>query len=307
MPTAHIEIFGLKGEAVFDSDAKTSVTSLNLKKILTKNGSIFQDVRADICLADGSVTTSKVMSTICDVTIGNRIRKIRLIYLPNATKNRTLLGADFLEQAGIVLNMAQRCWYFEDDPKTRHLFTNPLEIGVFAMDVNGEEISPCSRAVKEVSAFIKFIEEQKIISPLPGVSVTPPHSNNFPSGVATCDDVFMRPRTPPHESDNNYSPHSVQAIFEDALPVGQRTPSEASKLFAPPAKSRKTQQDEYCDAMFMPLYSLDIHMLKDSDGIDLTHAQRNEMDKLLVSNNDIFGESNAATPFAVHRIHTEEH
>ncbi|KAI8118989.1 hypothetical protein CVS40_9414 [Lucilia cuprina] len=140
LPTTCVEFFGLKGEAVFDCGAKTSVTSLEVMEILLANKCTFQDVCAEITLADGSITTGKVMSTTCDVIIGNRLCKIGLIYLPNATINRTLLGADFLEQAGIVLNMAQKYWYFEDQPKQKFSFTNLMEIEVCAMQL-GEETS----------------------------------------------------------------------------------------------------------------------------------------------------------------------
>ncbi|KAI8125535.1 hypothetical protein CVS40_4373 [Lucilia cuprina] len=150
LPTTQVEFFGLKGEAIFDSGAKTSVASLELKRILTANKCVFQDVRAEITLADGSVSTGRVMSTICNIIIGNRLRKIRLIYLPNATENRTLIGADFMEQAGIVLNMAQKYWYFEDQPRQKFSFANLLETNICSLQIR-DETSPCTKAVKEMS------------------------------------------------------------------------------------------------------------------------------------------------------------
>lgn len=38
--------------------------------------------------------------------------------MSNAKNNRTLLGIDFLEQAGIVMDLAQRTWHFKDNPNT---------------------------------------------------------------------------------------------------------------------------------------------------------------------------------------------
>ena len=46
--------------------AKTSVASLELKEIFTENKCVFQEVRAEVTLADGSVTIGKALSTNCD-------------------------------------------------------------------------------------------------------------------------------------------------------------------------------------------------------------------------------------------------
>lgn len=339
LPTTTIGICGLSGEAVFDSGAKTSIASRNLKTILTRNGCVFQDVTADVVLADGSITTGTVMSTICEIRIGNRIRKIRFIYLPKSKNNRTLLGMDFLDQAGIVLNIPQRYWHFDDEPKTRFNFTNPLEMALHTLDISGHEDSPCTKMVNEVSSFVKFMEGDHIVSPIPPTpemstlrhngDVYSPHSiqevfagslpvgsktpeqrstlfaSPLPVGKSSEDVALMKPSTSKQTID--YSPHSVQSIFKDALPSGQMTPRETSTLFAPPAKCRRTEQDEYLDSVFLPIFSIDIKVLKDSDGVGLNELQRTQLDKLLMSNDDIFTEPLDATPYAVHRIHTQDH
>ena len=71
LPTAHVEFFGVKGEVIFDSGAKTSVASPELKEIFTENKCVFQEVRAEVTLANGSVATGKMLSSICDIVIGN--------------------------------------------------------------------------------------------------------------------------------------------------------------------------------------------------------------------------------------------
>ena len=47
--------------------------------------------------------------------------------------------------------------------------------------------------------------------------------------------------------------------------------------------------------------------IRESDGIGLTEPQRVELEKLLISNDDIFKEPTDVTPFAIHRIRTKEH
>ena len=172
LPTVHIKLFGLQGEACFDTGAKTSIASSNLRKILTSHGAIFQEVKADVTLADGRICAKTVMSTTVDVKIGGRTTKIHFIALPNAADNRTLIGTDFMEQNGIILNMAQRFWYFIDDPKTTFDFTAPITVK-YPMDITGEHVEktchvlPCSGAQLEVSKFLTFIKD-KDVSPLPG-------------------------------------------------------------------------------------------------------------------------------------------
>lgn len=55
---------------------------------------------------------------------------IQFVILPNVEDNRTLLGADFLEQAVIVLNMGQGYWYFENDPSTHLNFPETLPLNL---------------------------------------------------------------------------------------------------------------------------------------------------------------------------------
>lgn len=42
------------------------------------------------------------------ISLGGRENKIKMIALPDALENKTLLGIDFLETAMIVLNTPQR-------------------------------------------------------------------------------------------------------------------------------------------------------------------------------------------------------
>ena len=55
------------------------------------------------------------------------------------------------------------------------------------------------------------------------------------------------------------------------------------------------------------LFSLDIKRLEESDGVGLTIKQRLELDNLLIERETIFDESTSATPYAIHRIRTDDH
>ena len=118
VPTVGINISGLKGTAYFDTAARTSVAGYTLFQKLKEKKAEFQKVVAEIVLADGVAKKEVVYSTIADIIIGGRFKRIRMICLPNAKGNRTLIGIDFLEQAGIVLDLAQRIWHFKDNPNS---------------------------------------------------------------------------------------------------------------------------------------------------------------------------------------------
>lgn len=47
-------------------------------------------------------------------------------------------------------------------------------------------------------------------------------------------------------------------------------------------------------------------MLKENFGDSLDEQQKQELDNILISNEDIFSEPTSTTPFAVHRIHTKD-
>ena len=65
-------------------------------------------------LADGRTSCDLIFSTEVPLIIGKRLKLIKFICLPNARGNRTLLDIDFLEENGIVLDLAQKTWFFKD-------------------------------------------------------------------------------------------------------------------------------------------------------------------------------------------------
>lgn len=117
VPTVDINVNGLNGEAYLDTAARTSIAGYHLFQKLVEMKEEFQKVYAEITLADGIVRKELVCSTVVKIIIGKRLKRIRFICLPNARNNRTLLGIDFLEQAGMVMDLAQKTWYFKDAPK----------------------------------------------------------------------------------------------------------------------------------------------------------------------------------------------
>lgn len=116
VPVVKLQINGLNGMAYLDTCARTSVASASLYQHLVRQGCTFRDVLVDLTLADGISKITKVMVTDVQIKLQGKFITTSMVTLPDATDNRTLLGIDFLEKAGIIINAPQQAWYFIHNP-----------------------------------------------------------------------------------------------------------------------------------------------------------------------------------------------
>ncbi|GFS38188.1 uncharacterized protein NPIL_545461 [Nephila pilipes] len=75
-----------------------------------------------ILLADGQRSTEDVLITTVTLEIEGWKFYQELIALPNAKRNRTLLGIDFLKKSGIMLDLRNQQWFFADMPQKQFAF-----------------------------------------------------------------------------------------------------------------------------------------------------------------------------------------
>lgn len=115
-PVIPLTIKGNRGCGFLDTGAKTSVASSSLYNILRTAGEEFTSQRMQITLADGFPRHQVVLTCRTMVQVADRKFLTNFIVLPDSKDNRTLLGIDFLENAGIVINAPQRTWCFVDQP-----------------------------------------------------------------------------------------------------------------------------------------------------------------------------------------------
>ncbi|XP_036340634.1 uncharacterized protein LOC118750003 [Rhagoletis pomonella] len=114
--------------------------------------------------------------------------------------------------------------------------------------VTGNMQSPGTKAKSEYSNFIRYVEKynsNSVVADAPEI----------------CPEINFGPSVKNKRShSNDYSPHSVQKIFRSSLPVGERTPENSSRLFAPPmrTKSGNIDYENFCDDNFFPLYSFEV-------------------------------------------------
>ncbi|GBN05519.1 hypothetical protein AVEN_37007-1 [Araneus ventricosus] len=75
-----------------------------------------------ISLADGQRSMEDVLITTVTLEIEGRKFDQELIALPNAKRNRTLLGTDFLKKSRIMLDLKNQQWFFNDMPRNELAF-----------------------------------------------------------------------------------------------------------------------------------------------------------------------------------------
>lgn len=112
-----LEVNGISGRAYVDTCARVSVASTELYQNLKERGQTFNEETATITLADGVSRLQRVLTFEAEVTLCGRRFKTPFIVLLQSKENRTLLGIDFLQRAGIILNIAQFTWSYIQRPQ----------------------------------------------------------------------------------------------------------------------------------------------------------------------------------------------
>ncbi|GFR12516.1 hypothetical protein TNCT_575501 [Trichonephila clavata] len=98
-------------------------------------------------MADGIRQTITALRTIIDLYIEGKVIPTEFLVLPEAKGNKTLLGLDFLNAAGIVLDDKGGKWHFSDNPRKQYkFFSKTLEdLNISAFDLREDEAKHLSR------------------------------------------------------------------------------------------------------------------------------------------------------------------
>ena len=290
LPTIMIRSpYGETGVACIDTAARTSVASRELFIHLARNGTIFRKREANVTLADGSTQLQEVCLAETIIKFGNRLRPIKLLALPEAKDNRTLIGIDFLEENGIVLNLGQRYWYFLDQPCKTFDFYDTSKTKV----IPSVSSTPPNKKQKKRSEFLEgtiSLEERGIMR-----SQKIPTSENLGP-------VFTNRNPNVGNSGMDYSPHSIQSIFKDALPEGEKVTPDRGTVDLFPRPTARPNIDSY----FTEILAIDVS-LRETEGQDLSLSERTQMNGLLGEQRHLFGPLGEPTPHATHSIDTGKH
>ena len=165
-PIVDIRIKKYQGTAYLDTGARMSVLSTELYNQLRRANHKFTPVQMNVTLADGKTQDLQVKTTMVSIKIEHKNIPTQCIVLPVENQNKTLLGADFIRQAEIIINLAQGIWSFADDcEKAFNLRLEKFHDGInhrLKVTRNSREQPPTqikSLAVSpthEVSPFLQF-------------------------------------------------------------------------------------------------------------------------------------------------------
>ncbi|GFU32199.1 hypothetical protein TNCV_3834191 [Trichonephila clavipes] len=71
---------------------------------------------------DGIRQTITALNTVVDLYIEGKVIPAEILILPDAKGNKTLLGLDFLNAAGIVLDVQGGKWHFSGNHREQYKF-----------------------------------------------------------------------------------------------------------------------------------------------------------------------------------------
>ncbi|GFT27344.1 retrovirus-related Pol polyprotein from transposon 297 [Trichonephila clavipes] len=87
------------------NEMETAVNCEKMFKFLQEHDVTFKNKRISFMMADGIRQTVMALSTVVDLYIEGKVIPTEFLVLPDAKGNKTLLGLDFLNAAGIVLDV----------------------------------------------------------------------------------------------------------------------------------------------------------------------------------------------------------
>ncbi|GFS99972.1 retrovirus-related Pol polyprotein from transposon 17.6 [Trichonephila clavipes] len=117
-----ISICNTEAAVCADTGATHSVAGEKLYHLLKQKGLNFEEKTMQMTLADGRTQTTEILTTSVDISIQGKVIPTELLILKNARGNRTLLGINFLTDAGIVLDLQRKQWYFTETSHRKYNF-----------------------------------------------------------------------------------------------------------------------------------------------------------------------------------------
>ncbi|GFW87221.1 probable RNA-directed DNA polymerase from transposon BS [Trichonephila clavipes] len=117
-----LKIFGEKIAVCADTGAFHTIAGEKLFKFLQEHDVTFQNKRISFMMADGIQQTIIALSTVVDLYIEGKAIPTQFYVLPEAKGNKTLLRLNFLNAAGIVLDVQGEKWHFSGNPRKQYKF-----------------------------------------------------------------------------------------------------------------------------------------------------------------------------------------
>lgn len=277
---------GISGTAYLDTGARTSLASPELYNILVGRKFTFTQEILQITLADGHHRTQIVKKTTVPVQLKGRTITTTFLILPNTPQAKTLLGIDFIEEAGLVLDFRQRKWHFSESRHKQYGF------------VQKDEAGSTTPSEEELAAMLDEFRNVQACTPLA----------SSPSPVE-CDDISGL--------SEGYGPEAVPTMPERGHERPQANQWSRTEFMYQDAVA--AINDAWSDVDFLsghgwtPRHNIDLatfdvtelHTLK--EGHNLTNDEKQKLSQLLAEHSDVFEITGPPTPYAEHRIDTGNH
>ncbi|CAH2236855.1 jg13465 [Pararge aegeria aegeria] len=287
-PVIYIEIEGITGTAYIDTCAKSSVASFELYCRLKNKGYHFEKANVWITLADGHRRKQDVLTVKALVTLDGRTIPTTFIVLPNSRENKTLLGVGFIQDARMLLNMAQFTYQFLDDPYIEH-------------ELYKEDFAVFNRSILMDNLHSPVVDTERAYCPLSNISernsdltyqitesAATPTDSSIPYRLRRLDSPEKKIKT-----FDGYSPRFADAMMRDAQINVHRMYGELE--LSPESAS-----------LFPNSYTnIDIAMLEvDFTNTVLENSQKEALKQLLDTYEDIFTSNGQPTTIVEHCIET---
>ncbi|PZC71472.1 hypothetical protein B5X24_HaOG213354 [Helicoverpa armigera] len=136
-PILEVEVYGVIGRLVLDTGAKHCIGSVSLRAHLVNNGQTFTNVFTELKYADGRVCAQIVETAQVNVTVRGVTLNVVFLMLPNATDS--LLGMNFIRDAGMVLDFCRDEWYLRDNRAPQPIIYEPSALSLSCSSVGLRE------------------------------------------------------------------------------------------------------------------------------------------------------------------------
>ncbi|GFS91666.1 uncharacterized protein NPIL_620101 [Nephila pilipes] len=136
-----LRIFGEKIAVCADTGASHTIAGEKLFKFLQEHDITFVNKIISFMMADGIRQNITALSAVVNLFIEGKVIPTEFLVLPEAKGNKTLLGRNFLNAAGIVLDVQNGKWYFSENSRKQYeFFKTPLEeIAISAVKLREDE------------------------------------------------------------------------------------------------------------------------------------------------------------------------
>ena len=305
-PKLPIEIGKFLGEAFLDTGAKLTVISTALYNKLKKKRCPFDETEMDITMADGVVRRMQVETATLPITVQGRTTDTKCLKLPGKVSNNTLLGAEFIRDAGIIINLPQSIWSFADKPTRQYQLLledekGDAEVAEILANI-GKKIptvmSPLHRTPSpdfennDFNHFLRHFDRQipQLLSPL---AETPVNWNDGEDWgpPTTIKSPNRKRRTIVRLNESFGSAAETPTKLENTI-------TQSLRLFS--TSPRRTPR--------AGIFSIDATALtlRSDEGRHLTDGQKAQVDQLLIAHEDAFRKTGPPVKQVEHHIVTSD-